>query len=61
MSDFVKPLVYNPKTAEEKIEELESKVASLERIIDTQQNTINKYQQVFLLQEAELERLRGNK
>ena len=36
-------------------------IESLKRIIDIQQNTINTYNKIFKLQEAELEKLRGNK
>lgn len=59
MSEYVKPLVYNPKTAEKRIQELEADISSLERIITTQKSTIDKYQQIFLLQEAEIKRLKG--
>lgn len=57
MSEFIKPLVYNPRQAENRIKELEDKVSNLERIIDSQQRTIDKYQQIFKLQEAQIERL----
>ena len=57
MSEFIKPCVYNPRQAENRIKELEDKVSNLERIIDSQHRTIDKYQQIFKLQEAQIERL----
>ena len=59
MSEYVKPWVYNPRTAEKRIQELEADISSLERIITTQKSTIDTYQQIFLLQEAEIKRLKG--
>jgi len=40
------------------IERISGENIVLEGIIKTQKSTIDKYQQIFLLQEAELERLR---
>lgn len=64
-----KPLVFNYReydTLRDKandmaveIESLKADIASLERIITTQKSTIDKYQQIFLLQEAEIKRLKG--
>lgn len=59
MSEYVKPWVYNPRTAEKRIQELEADISIFERIITTQKSTIDKYQQIFLLQEAEIKRLKG--
>ena len=63
-----KPLVFNYREYDTlrdqandmavEIADLKAKVQSQERIIDTQHNTIEKYQQIFKLQEEELERYR---
>lgn len=63
-----KPLVFNYReydTLRDKCNDMAVEIAQLvekcksqERIIETQQRTIDKYQQIFKLQEAELERYR---
>ena len=61
-----KPLVYNYRTAEDEIARLKAEVQAfkdrydeLAQVIDTQQETINTYSKIFMLQEAELEKLRN--
>ena len=85
MSDNTKQTVYNPRTAEKRIKDLEAKVRSqgkrvidllkentelkikideieqLRQIIDTQQQTINTYGKIFMIQDAELKKLREGK
>ena len=82
---MTKPLVYNYKTAEDRIAELEAKVKhqaervnllleentnlkiemdrikQLEQIIDTQNDTIDTYQKIFTIQEAEIRKLKEDK
>ena len=82
---MTKPLVYNYKTAEDRIAELEAKVRhqakrvnelleentnlkvemehvkNLEAVIDTQHGTIQTYQKIFKIQEAEIKKLKEGK
>ena len=82
---MTKPLVYNYKTAEDRIAKLEAKVKhqadrvnrlleentnlkveleqakELAQVIDSQHNTIKTYQKIFLIQEAEIKKLKEGK
>ena len=82
---MTKPLVYNYKTAEDRIAELEAqadkqmwailklkeentnlkleleRLKDIEQIVDTQHNTIQTYQKIFAIQNAELKRYKEGK
>ena len=60
MGEYKKPWVYNPKTAEERIKELEEQNERFRDIIDTQVKTIDRYHETFKMLEAEVKRLQND-